>query len=278
MSNTDKYISLLNEVVELYSAKKQEEEIVRIKRENDFFALCDELCLLYDESVKSLLDNYISPFLREYSFLNTPSLLSVASKKEKETYHSMYLHYVFSEKTAVGSSVFFDFCNMIGCETEKMPTIKQKLYEVKAEFSTGKQRKRSISQRRFDLLVTDNENQWLVLIENKINSNVGLRNGHQLKAYQDICDLYEISNKTYVLLSYKESNRKEADAFGWIYVDYYSLFYLLLKYAEKDGIIKDYLKTLYSLLFPDVQISYDYDNGSLYRCWLFCKRIILNGK
>ena len=281
MSNTDKYIPLLNDLAELYSAKKQEEKNVRIKRENDFSALCDELCLLYDEYLKSLLDNQISPFLRKYSFLNTPSLLSVASKEEKETYHSMYLHYVFSEKTAIGSSVLFDFCKIIGCETEKMQTIKQKSYEVRAEFPTGKQRKRSISQRRFDLLVIDNENQWLVLIENKINSNVGLRNGHQLKAYQDFCNLYgfsEISNKTYVLLSYKENNRKEADAFGWIFVDYYTLFSLLLKYAEKDGVIRDYLKTLYSLLFSDVQISYDYNKGSLYRCWLFCKRIILNGR
>lgn len=44
--------------------------------------------ILYDN--KSLSKTYISPFLKQYPFLGTPSFLQVVNKDRKETYHSLF--------------------------------------------------------------------------------------------------------------------------------------------------------------------------------------------
>lgn len=281
MYSEDKCISLIEEITELCLYDKAQKRFVQEQKGNEFFLLCDEISELYKSEKEFYQKMFVEPFIMQYPFLKScsSSFLNVIGKEKKETYHSLYLQYIFSEKNQLGYSILLDFCNMFGFHLKEMQTFEKGSYEVNVEYSTKRQRKKSWSWRRMDLLIKDKSDKWLIVIENKIDSNVRQENGSQLKAYQDFCNSHrrfskiENRNKLYVLLSYKD-NRTDADEYGWKYMDYYVLFKLLLKYAERDGIIKDYLRTLYSILFSEFPISDDCNTENLSRCSLFCKRVI----
>ena len=273
MPNINDYILLIDEISKLYSDKKK-------RRENDFFIFCKELELLYPTAIKSLSQKYIIPFLEQSPFLTSSSYLqAVLHRERKETDHSLFLKYVLSQ-CKYGCSILWDFCNIIRCQSEWMNAIKQNTYTVKSEFSTKRQRKQSLSLRRMDLLIKDDKNQWLIVIENKIDSKIRVEKGSQLDAYSEICERdYPQYNKLYILLSYREDNFKDIEnskkGSEWLCLNYYSVFNVLLKYAEKDDFIKEYLKILYFLLFPNIQIANRHSASSLFRYWLFINRVIL---
>ena len=273
MPNINDYILLIDEISKLYSDKKK-------RRENDFFIFCKELELLYPTAIKSLSQKYIIPFLEQFPFLTSPSYLqAVLHRERKETDHSLFLKYVLSQ-CKCGSSILLDFCNIIGCQSEWINAIKQNTYTVESEFSTKQQRKQSISLRRMDLFIKDEKNKWLIVIENKIDSKIRVEKGSQLDAYSEFCKRnYPQYNKLYILLSYREDNFKDIEnskkESEWLPMNYYSVFNVLLKYAEEDNFIKEYLKILYFLLFPNIQILNVHRSSSLFRCWLFINRVIL---
>lgn len=273
MPNINDYILLIDEISKLYSDKKK-------RRENDFFIFCKELELLYPTAIKSLSQKYIIPFLEQFPFLTSPFYLqAVLHRERKETDHSLFLKYVLSQ-CKCGSSILLDFCNIIGCQSEWINAIKQNTYTVESEFSTKQQRKQSISLRRMDLFIKDEKNKWLIVIENKIDSKIRVEKGSQLDAYSEFCKRnYPQYNKLYILLSYREDNFKDIEnskkESEWLPMNYYSVFNVLLKYAEEDNFIKEYLKILYFLLFPNIQILNVHRSSSLFRCWLFINRVIL---
>ena len=273
MPNINDYILLIDEISKLYSDKKK-------RRENDFFIFCKELELLYPTAIKSLSQKYIIPFLEQFPFLTSPFYLqAVLHRERKETDHSLFLKYVLSQ-CKCGSSILLDFCNIIGCQSEWINAIKQNTYTVESEFSTKQQRKQSISLRRMDLFIKDEKNKWLIVIENKIDSKIRVEKGSQLDAYSEFCKRnYPQYNKLYILLSYREDNFKDIEnskkESEWLPMNYYSVFNVLLKYAEEDNFIKEYLKILYFLLFPNIQILNVHRSSSLFRCWLFIYRVIL---
>ena len=273
MPNINDYILLIDEISKLYSDKKK-------RRENDFFIFCKELELLYPTAIKSLSQKYIIPFLEQFPFLTSPFYLqAVLHRERKETDHSLFLKYVLSQ-CKCGSSILLDFCNIIGCQSEWINAIKQNTYTVESEFSTKQQRKQSISLRRMDLFIKDDKNKWLVVVENKIDSNIRVEKGSQLDAYSEFCKRnYPEYNKLYILLSYREDNFKDIEnskkESEWLPMNYYSVFNVLLKYAEEDDFIKEYLKILYFLLFPNIQILNVHRSSSLFRYQLFIDRVIL---
>lgn len=273
MPNINDYILLIDEISKLYSDKKK-------RRKNDFFIFCKELELLYPTAIKSLSQKYIIPFLEQFPFLTSPFYLqAVLHRERKETDHSLFLKYVLSQ-CKCGSSILLDFCNIIGCQSEWINAIKQNTYTVESEFSTKQQRKQSISLRRMDLFIKDEKNKWLIVIENKIDSKIRVEKGSQLDAYSEFCKRnYPQYNKLYILLSYREDNFKDIEnskkESEWLPMNYYSVFNVLLKYAEEDNFIKEYLKILYFLLFPNIQILNVHRSSSLFRCWLFINRVIL---
>lgn len=269
MPNINDYILLIDEISKLYSDKKK-------RRENDFFIFCRELELLYPTAIKSLSQKYIIPFLEQFPFLTSPSYLqAVLHRERKETDHSLFLKYVLSQ-CKCGSSILLDFCNIIGCQSEWINAIKQNTYTVESEFSTKQQRKQSISLRRMDLFIKDEKNKWLIVIENKIDSKIRVEKGNQLDVYKEYCERkYPQYDRLYILLSYRESNFKDIKKRGWKQLHYYSVFNILLQYVEKDDFIKEYLRTLYCLLFPNIQIANGYRASSLFCCWLFINRVIL---
>ena len=131
-----------------------------------------------------------------------------------------------------------------------------------------------------DLFIKDDKNKWLVVVENKIDSNIRVEKGSQLDAYSEFCKRnYPEYNKLYILLSYREDNFKDIEnskkESEWLPMNYYSVFNVLLKYAEEDNFIKEYLKILYFLLFPNIQILNVHRSSSLFRYQLFIDRVIL---
>lgn len=276
MSNTNEYILLIDEIAELYFNEIRRQEIVKRKYENDFCVFCEELNLLYKKTVDSLFQKYVAPFVKQYSFLNTRSFLQIVQKERKENCHSLFLKYVLNSQCKIGSFVLKDFCNAVGCQAEWTETIKQNSYIIQDEFSTKRQRKASLSLRRFDLLIEDDTNKWLVVIENKIESKIRENKGNQLDAYREFCErTHPNYSKLYVLLSYNLDNLKNVEKRSWKPMNYYVLFSLLLKYAAESDLVKDYLSTLYSMLFSDVQIPCVNERMSLFRCGLFINRVIL---
>lgn len=269
MPNINDYILLIDEISKLYSDKKK-------RRENDFFIFCRELELLYPTAIKSLSQKYIIPFLEQFPFLTSPSYLqAVLHRERKETDHSLFLKYVLSQ-CKCGSSILLDFCNIIECQSEWINAIKQNTYTVESEFSTKQQRKQSISLRRMDLFIKDEKNKWLIVIENKIDSKIRVEKGSQLDAYSDFCKRnYPQYNKLYILLSYREDNFKDIKNTEWLSMNYYSVFNILLKYVSENDFIKEYLRTLYCLLFPNIQVPNVHYSFSLYRYLLFINRVSL---
>lgn len=127
-----------------------------------------------------------------------------------------------------------------------------------------------------DLLIKDDKNKWLIVIENKIDSKIRTKKGNQLDVYSEFCEReYSKYSKLYILLSYREDNFRDTENREWWYpLNYYSVFNVLLKHAAEDPFIKEYLRTLYFLLFPDIRISNEHRFLSLYDCCLFINRVI----
>jgi len=277
MPNIDEYILLIQEIAELYSNEKMLKESVCKRHRNDFPAFCAELESLYSASMNSVCEKYLNPFIEQYSFLASPSYMQVVLHREKrETDHSLFLKYVLNSQSKVGRSILRDLCKVVGCKSELIKEIEQGSYTVESEFSTKRQRKSSLSQRRMDLLIRDDKNKWLIVIENKINSKIRIEKGNQLDAYSEYCERYFPQyTALYILLSYRDDNFKDIENRKWKALNYYSVFNVLLKYVEEDDFIKEYLRILYFLLFPNIQFSYVYKQTSLYRCWLFINCVIL---
>lgn len=269
MLNINEYILLIDEISKLYSDKKK-------RRENDFFIFCRDLELLYPIVIRSLYQKHIVPFLEQYPFLTSPSYLqAVLNRERKETDHSLFLKYVLSQ-CKCGSSILLDFCNIMECQPDWINKIGQNAYTVESEFSTKQQRKQSISLRRMDLFIRDDKNKWLIVIENKIDSKIRVEKGSQLDAYSDFCKRnYPQYNKLYILLSYREDNFKDIKNTEWLSMNYYSVFNILLKYVSENDFIKEYLRTLYCLLFPNIQVPNVHYSFSLYRYLLFINRVSL---
>lgn len=277
MPNINDYILFIHDITELYSYEKRLKESVSEKHKKDFPAFDDELESLYSETINSLYKKYLTPFLERYSFLTSPSYLQVVLHRErKEADHSLFLKYILGNQCNVGKFVLMDLCNIIGCKSEWIKSIGQNPYTVECEFSTKWQRKHSMSLRRMDLLIKDEKSKWLIVIENKIDSKIRIEKGNQLDAYSEFCKRkYFQYDKLYILLSYREDNFKDIENHGWQPLNYYSVFNVLLKYAQENDFIKEYLKILYFLLFPNFQFSYVHNHASLYRCSLFISRVIL---
>lgn len=276
------FISLVDELSLLYQNVKEARERREAETEHRFSALCEELRSLYDEEKSKVYREYISPFISKNFFLKEKSSLFIIKKEKWETYHSLFLKYLWDSQTKSGNIAFQKFLEEIGINDSWLDTIKSKSYNVKEEHYTREQRKTDLNGKWIDLFFVDNSNKWLVAVENKINSQVHYydekRKRSQLDIYREYCEFncdYKGYSKVYILLSHNEKNRSHLRN-GWMYVDYYQLFRSLFPFKSQDALLDDYLKTLFSLLFPIAQSQWedDYENAPLYRSMSFYNNVI----
>lgn len=272
------FITLIDQLSLLYQEEKEKREILRKEKENSFSTLCEDLLFLYNEEKTRTYNEYIEPFVYKYSFLKEKSFLGVTEKKlNKEAYHSLLLKYLWNSKTEFGNKIFRRFLEEIGIKDNWLDLIEFNLYSIKDEHNTKTQRKKDLNRKRIDLLFVDSTNKWLVVIENKVDSSVHndkQSNRSQLEIYRDYCEReFRDYHKKYILLSFTETNKNHLES-EWIYADYYQLFRSLFPFRLNDVFLQDYLKVLFSMLFPEMKWEDDFENMSLYRCMLFYNNVI----
>ena len=273
MVTEEKHIQLIEKIKNLYVEDKKRQQHAQKMREKEFCAFCDELQNFYEQE-KEVLNQHITLFISQYSFLNEKSSLQIINKHKQETYHSSFLEYLWGNKASFGCKAFYDFINDILTDKESwVDTIKQSSYKVFTEEYIKEQRKEGLNKKRIDLIFVDEKNKWCVIIENKIESKVHYSdNRSQLDNYFDYGKRkYKGFHQLYILLSHTDNQKHEKGE--WKSANYHQVFKSLLKYHTEDSLLRDYLKTLFALLFPNEQMN-NYSTHSLYQGMLFYNCII----
>jgi hypothetical protein len=278
MVDTNKFTSVVEDF-NILIQKEKEEKLQKNKcLEDKFCTLLTEFSALYNKQAKTI-QQQIVPFIEEYSFLNNGiSSLQVINKVRQETYHSLFLAHIWDwSKVKSGETILSDFIDSINIENKSylQDCIKKKNYTIETEYTIKNAKKRSLNGKRIDILIKDIDSKWNIIIENKIYSHVFYdekRKQTQLGCYQQYCeDKFKNSFCAYILLSRTDNNSYCEDS--WTYADYYQIFKSLLIHYQVDDTIKDYLKTLWVLLFPNEQTPIK-SKISLYQAYQFYEQII----
>ena len=106
MADEEKYTKLIDEIKILYTEHLNKQNILRLDREKKFSIFCNELQDLYEQEKEKIYDVYVRPFVNQYSFLQEASSLEVIGKLKYETYHSLFLKYIWSCQNPFGAQIF----------------------------------------------------------------------------------------------------------------------------------------------------------------------------
>lgn len=273
MPNT--HLQLIEELILLHEQEKREQEILLERERSSYPDFLDELHTAHRCEKERLYNRYMKPFMDEYSFLNKKSSLAILNRVQHENYHSCFLKEIWEEEP----TALLDFLRLTGITDEWVDTIRDCHYKVTVEYHTRTSRKKDLCNKRVDLIIEDNVHQWVIVIENKILSHVHAdpKSGRdQLAIYADYCQRnFPGYKKRHILLSHCD-NKSYVLGNDWVYADYYAVMKSLLKYGKKNETVKDYLRTLYSLLFNGKQFdtqSYN-EETSLCQYYSFINPII----
>ena len=234
----------------LIQKEKDEKQQFQKHLEFSLFSFIEEISPLYQEEKQELFEK-ISLFQQEHSFLKQKSILEIISKSDWETYHSKLLADFWNNY----HSIFCDFIQSITKLSENKQLIKwilERDYKVETEQKTG-------NNKYIDILITDNQERYCIAVENKINSAVSYHGKETLQLDSYSKHIYksmpENTQKIFLLLSFCD-NKKYTLKNEWIYVDYYKVFKSIDKnYSAEDDILKQYMITLFSLLFNTKEIG-----------------------
>lgn len=280
MPNINQYKRIIGELCRLHAEEKRKRHREHRIFKKSTLAFLQEVIALHRKENKKLREEYIIPFIKSYPYLNQPSSLKVIEKLYHETYHSLFLKHIWDSQTSNGSAMFVDFLKETGFNEPWINTIRQNNYHIECEHCILHQEEQHLNQKRIDLLFVDKTNKWVVVIENKINSEVRVySDSHdtQLDAYRNYCRRerrFRGFTRRHILLSYNRKNACYAEeSKEWKNADYYQVFKSLLKYASTDALIADYAKTLFSILFPQENLQ-EADCDLLHRNALFYNRVI----
>lgn len=260
MLQREKFILLIENLKNLTKEKDNQTLLESRFLESNFIHSCKILNSLYKTEQNRLKEKYVEPFTKEYSFLEQKSVLQVINKHHWETFHSLILKYLWKNPKLL--CAFVKKVPNIENRDLILDLIKQGNYIIEEEHSI-KNKKSGKAERFIDLLITDTNKKWLIVIENKIYSDVSKNKngkGNQLDSYHHYIEKHKafqtFENKIYILLSHCD-NKKYANA-EWTYIDYYVVFSSMLENIDtNNAILIDYLKTLYQLLFNDREINSD---------------------
>lgn len=268
-------LQLIGELILLYEQEKREQEILLAGKRNSYPIFLDELLTLYRTEKERLYNRYMKPFMDEYSFLCKKSSLDILKRVQDENFHSRFLKEIWEEIPAA----MFEFFKLAGITDEWLETIHDCHYDITVEYHTRSCRKKDLCNKRIDLIIEDPVNHWMIAIENKIFSHVhsNSKSGRdQLEIYADYCRRkFPTYGRKHILLSHCD-NETYALKNDWAYVDYYTVMKSLLKYGKENGVVRDYLQTLYSLLFNGEQFDTQtyHEETSLCQYYSFINSII----
>lgn len=269
MAIINNFTSVIEDLKLLIQQKNKKEQEYHNSLEFAFSTFCEDIKPLY-QSEKQKLFNQISSFREKYFFLKNISILECLKKHDNEIFHSKLLAFIWSNN----QKIFSDFILSIPqlSDNEQLRSwILNASYKVEVEAKTK-------NGKFIDLIIMDNQKRWCIVIENKINSKVSPHGDKlQLDSYSAHVNrtMPKDTMKYYLLLSYR-NNKKYTLKNEWIYVDYYSVFRSIIKnYSTEDEILKQYLMTVFALLFRSKEIGQNInEETSIIEMSLFYQNII----
>ena len=269
MATEEVNIQLIEEIKKLYVEENNKRLHIQKEKDNKFSSFLEDIKPLYQEEKQKLLDE-ISLFRQKYPFLKDESTLEILNK-EKEKNHSKLLARIWKDN----QHVLCDFIQSIP-KLSLSEQLKEWILEGNYKVETEKQ---TIGNKYIDILITDNQERYGIAVENKINSSVSHheRGELQLDSYYEHINkkMPEDAVKLCILLSHR-NNLKYTLENDWYYADYLCVFQSLMKnYSAEKHILKDYLITVFSLLFPNKDIGENINGeSSIVDMSLFYQKII----
>lgn len=224
-------------------------------QEKLFTECCETLRLLRHLELEQI-NNACRDFIKQYPYLQLPSVLSAINQVWKEDYHSKLIKYAWEHDN--GGGILTRFLKIVGVNGKWLDSVQKQLYHVETEHTIKNQKCKSWNGKRIDLLICDDVNKWLVAIENKVLSSVrySTPTKTQLDIYRGYCESkkeWSGYTKVYILLDYKEKCQGEK----WKSASYMDVFVSILNNKPDDNVVEDYLRTLYSMLTPISEMSAD---------------------
>ena len=261
-------IQLIEEIKKLYVEDNNKGLHIQKEQGNKFSSFLEGIKPLYQEEKQRLLDE-ISKFRQNYSFLKGKSSLEYLNI-EKETNHSKVLAGIWEDNPIILSN-FLQSIPTLSIDSQLRGWILEGKYEVETEQKKG-------SNKCIDILITDNQKRYCIVIENKINSVVSHHeNGKlQLDSYYEHVNkiMPKDTIKLYILLS-RRNNKMYTLENDWHYANYLYVLQSLINYSEENYALKDYLITVFSLLFPNKDIGENINGeSSIVDMSLFYQKII----
>lgn len=262
MPNINQYKRVVGEVCRLHAQEKDKQYENRRLFEKTALNSLQTLIALHRKENEIFCREYIVPFVEKYPFLNDNSSLAVIEKLYHENYHSLFLKYIWSSQRPFGCRMFADFLKEIDIDEWWVKAVRKNDYWIECEHCIKDFKEQLLNRKRIDLFFIDEVNNWVIVIENKINSEVRFYSDGkhtQLNAYQKYCRKnrkFRDYKTLHILLSYNKKNSFYIEDSGdWQNADYYQVFKSLLKYTLEDAIITDYAKTLFAILFPQKNLN-----------------------
>lgn len=173
----------------------------------------------------------------------------------RENTHSNILQHLFHHKyiDEGGEKILSEFIRSFVKKDDDLPElILKKEYEIIREFNT------SDNRGRIDLLITDEINKFVIVIENKILADIGVKEqseeGNITKTQLHLYEEYVLENiaykeykKCFILLSFK-SVSAETDLSKFEIAKYEDLLNIIDKIESRNNILIEYKKLLTSLI------------------------------
>ena len=220
----------------------------KVNTYNNLVSLCKDLRLIKKQVIKKRIME-TKQLIKENKSLLQVSTFELMEYDFHENTHSNILKYLFDYNIngKIGTKILSAFLDKINNDNTEFitPLIKYRNYSVEREYF--------INKGRIDLLVIDHKNHFLIVIENKINADVGIREGinennipkTQLNVYYNfIEEHFKEYTKLYILLSYKEIG---SDHEPFLFIDYLKLYDILTHVNITDVILNQYTLLLHSL-------------------------------
>lgn len=233
----------------LVEKDKEQRSIARASLENSRIEALAKIKALYPHEVELNYNRYIAPFLNRYAFLKRSSCLTIIKKYAYEPAHTLYLAYLFESNKAILSALVKSAEALSGKDELLQHIRTSETYQVKAEEQI--QNCGKITGCIPDLTITDDQNRWVLIIENKIesrfsNGRIGKKQIDDYRIYAE--RKFREYDRYYLTVSYSDCNRKDALDSLWGYCDYASVFSAIIRCDTLDHIAKDYLSALMQLL------------------------------
>ena len=237
MKKATTFESLIEDLKFLVQQESRQRQEHQKYLETSLSSFIEEIKPLYQEEKQRLFEE-ISLFRQNYAFLKSESILEYLNK-EKETNHSKVLACIWKNNPQILCD-FIESIPRLSVSEQLREWILEGNYQVETE------------QNHTDILITDNQKRYCIVVENKINSPVSYhKEGKlQLDSYYKYVNkiMPRTAVKLCILLSHR-NNRKYTVRNDWYYADYFCVCHSLINnYSEG---IKDYLISVYSLLFPN---------------------------